>query len=531
MPVLSIAIPELETHAFYPICVQSIHKVIESIGLEKLFKNNIFIETGFSQPKNFNDTKHNATLNINKVRAQAEINTNPANLKWEHINFSHALEPIGFSHTTKDRDFQVVFYDPDSNIKLNEMVLPTYISLNCTMSILDRSIAYQIPSLLYRHYPPNMPSMEHISYDYPIPKPTIALLYTLFKLKRFNKPLSFKDYLDKSTGNNTQIAINRVHTKEELVMKKILIDSLFMLDYSDNKPNEVVVNRSVNQYDINFTIHLQFTRPDTLIMDYPVVIDNQLLPGNLIPEVLHKSEPISNLIGPYPINILNEAVDHYQKKYIEPVMIKFPDYDEWYPPLTSSIIQRKYRPWFSCIFTMDEDSEYTELPIGGVLDEELGYELHPLVKEILKRQGSKSFDTDCIFNITIFNDDLPVEKSYLSINEDLTIKVRCIDPRKVRRLVISELVDISKLNPVYTEVKSPNIDNIVNTPNKDEDDKYIVSNGKIISKEDIPVIGLYKEYQDYLSQYTSFKENVVKTDRIIGMNSDIIAKKNITYKK
>jgi hypothetical protein len=275
-------------------------------------------------------------------------------------------------------------------------------------------------------------------------------------IKRFNKPLSFKDYLDKSTGNNTQIAINRVHTKEELVMKKILIDSLFMLDYSDNKPNEVVVNRSVNQYDINFTIHLQFTRPDTLIMDYPVVIDNQLLPGNLIPEVLHRSEPISNLIGPYPINILNETVDHYQKKYIEPVMIRFPDYDEWYPPLTSSIIQRKYRPWFSCIFTMDEDSEYTELPIGGVLDEELGYELHPLVKEILKRQGSKSFDTDCIFNITVFNDDLPVEKSYLSIDEDLTIKVRCIDPRKVRRLVISELVDISKLNPVYTEVKSPN---------------------------------------------------------------------------
>ena len=225
MPILSIAVPELESHLYYNVIKQCVHKVIYDLGLENIFKSNIYIETGFSSPKNFNDGKHNATLNTNKIKAQAEININPSNLKWDNISFAHALEPIGFSHTNKDRDFEVVFYDPDNNVKLSEMHLPTYISINCTMSVLDRNLAYQIPSMIYRHYPPNMPSMEHISYDYPIPKPTIALLYTLYKLKRFSKPHSFREYLDLSTGHNCQFAINRVATKEELVMKKILIDN------------------------------------------------------------------------------------------------------------------------------------------------------------------------------------------------------------------------------------------------------------------------------------------------------------------
>lgn len=469
MPVLSIATPELESHVFYPAIKQACHKFLYDLNLQDIVGKNIFIETGFSQPKNYNDGKHNVKLNINKLRVQAEINTNPQSLKWDSISFKHFLSQ-GISHTTKNRDYQTIFYDPTCNIRIQEMSLPTYISLNCTLSILDRNQAYQVPSMIYRHYPPNIPTMDHISYDYPIPKPTIALVYTLYKLKRFNKPNSFRTWLEMCSGNNTQFAINRVATKEELVTKRILIDSLYMVDYQDNKPNEIVINRSPTQYDFNFTIHLQFSRPDLIIMDYPIVLDNRLLPGELIPDHLHRNEPIPNLIGPYPDNITNEYVDKYDHGRTKPVMIKFPDYDDWEIPTDCYLYtNNRYRPWFSCIFTMDEDSEYTELPIGGLLDEELGYQLHPMVKDILKMQGKLSFDDNSLFNITIFNDDIPVEKTYLQIDENLTIKVKCVDPAKTRRLVISELLNFKYLGPEFTILQpkiveiEPNIKKTITT--------------------------------------------------------------------
>lgn len=509
MPVLSIPTPELESHVFYPAIKQACHKFLYDLNLQDIVGKNIFIETGFSQPKNYNDGKHNVKLNINKLRVQAEINTNPQSLKWDNISFKHFLSQ-GISHTTKNRDYQTIFYDPTCNIRLQEMYLPTYISLNCTLTILDRNQAYQIPSMIYRHYPPNIPTMDHISYDYPIPKPTIALIYTLYKLKRFNKPNSFRTWLDMCSGRNTQFAINRVATKEELVTKKILIDCLYMVDYQDNKPNEIIINRSPTQYDFNFTIHIQFTRPDLIIMDYPIVLDNRLLPGELIPDHLHRNEPIPNLIGPFPDNITNTYVDIFDHKRTKPVLVKFPDYDDWNIPFDSHLYKNKFRPWFSCIFTMDEDSEYTELPIGGILDEELGYQLHPMVKEILKKQGELSFNDDSLFNITIFNDDIPVEKTYLSIDDELTIKVKCIDPTKIRRLVISELTDFKHLNKVFDEpiVKTVEIYPDTNNP----------TNPDVPEQPTVPPIKktvittLYDEILEIVNKYTPIPEETTNAN-------------------
>lgn len=454
MPVLSYITPELESHVFYPVIKQMGHKVIYDLAIENIIKNNILVETGFSTPKNFHDGKHNATLQLNKLRLQAEINTNPNNLKWPNISFYHNLT-YGISHTLKDRDYTIFFQDPTCGIKLYELWLPTYIQINCTLTLSDRNLAYQIPSMLYRKYAENNINHEHISYDYPLPKPIIALLFNLYKLKRFNKVDSFKKWLEICSDGNTQFSINRVNTKKELVMKKILIDSLFSLEYSEAKPNEVILNRGATQYEINFTMHIQFTRPDMGIIDYPIVLDNQLLPANLIPEELHRDEPLPNATGTINLPLWNEYLKGFNRvtnNKTKPVCVKFPYYDDWFVPSDSFLIQRSYRPWFSCIFTMDEENEYTELPMGGILDDDLGYEIHPVVKYILKEQGQESFYDDCIFNLAVFNNDIPVEKTYLKIDDDLNVSVKCIHKPIVRRIVLSEIQDLKYLNPKWLDL-------------------------------------------------------------------------------
>ena len=77
MPVLSYITPELDAHVYYPIIKQMGHKVIYDLAIDNIIKNNILIETGFSTPKNFNDGKHNPSLQLNKLKIQQKpINEN-----------------------------------------------------------------------------------------------------------------------------------------------------------------------------------------------------------------------------------------------------------------------------------------------------------------------------------------------------------------------------------------------------------------------------------------------------------------------
>lgn len=460
MPVLSATVPELESHLYFPVIKQMSHLVINSIDLKDIIKSNIFIETQHSTPKNFRDSKHNAVFQVDKLRAQANISLHPDQLKFERNDHSIWM-PYGISHTAIGHQLQLIFIDPKAHIEVYEHCMPTYIQINYTLSLLDRNIAYQIPSRLYRRYPTNMPFNMHMPYTFPIPKTIIALLYTLYKIKRFYKPDNFRQWLDVCTGHNAQFDINRVATKEELVSKKILIDPVCLLEYTEPKPNENLINRTVNQYDINFTVHIQFNRIDMLTIKYPIVVDNRLLPGDLIPHpAIDEQEPLQSADGPYDDagSIIGPFIYHsrYLNKYIarvKPVMVKFPEYDTWIVPNDSSVIQRKYRPWLSFIFTIDDEKTgLTELPLGGILDYDTNAELSPIVKEILKIQGDESFNDDTIFRLTVFNDDMQMEPSLLHMDENLTVTVPCKDLSTVRRMVLSEVSDLKYLNKKWEDL-------------------------------------------------------------------------------
>lgn len=449
MPLLHSAVSELESHIYIPIAKQTAHKVINDLNITKVINNNIFLELGFTTAKLFKDNNHAAQLQLNKLKAQVDVNTNPSNLRWDCLTFQHALGPIGMSYTNRKRDYITIFEDPISKISLLEMHLPTYIQLNCTLTIADRVLAYELPSLLYRQYPPQMVQAMHVTYDFPIPNDILSMIYSLWKLKRFNKEKSFRTWLNKCAKNNLQFDINRFADKEEIVFKKVLIDSLFLLEYTDTKPQEISINRSVVQYEINFTVHVQFMRPDMLMIDYPAVLDNRLLPENMIPQ-LHANEAIPNLSGPYPDNPIQDYIK--TTKAAKPVAIKFPFYDLWIMPASSILLHRSYKMWFSSIFLMAEETTITELPMGGLLDEENGYEFHPIVKEILKVQGKDSFQPDCIFNLSIFKDDVMIDPASLSIDGDLNVQVPCKDPTVERRIILSEITDKRFLNPKWEDL-------------------------------------------------------------------------------
>lgn len=449
MPILHSVVSETDIHVVDPVIHQLAHKLVDDLNLTKYIKNNIYIDTGFSAVKTTKDDNHSAILNRNQLKIQAEINITPNNTKWEATNFSHALEPIGMSYRNLSRDYPCIFNDPVNNIQLYEMFLPTSITLNCTLSVLQRTLAYEIPSLLYRRYPPGMTYAREIFYDVPIPKDIFSMLFSLWKYKRFDKENKFIDYLNKYS-NNFEFLIHRANNKKnELISKNIIINALVSTEYTDSKPEEVKINKMPVRYENKFTITVQFARPDMVVLKYPCVIDNTLLPDSLIGIPNKQESPMESIVGEYPQSSIDWYIRKTKSTYVDRTLVQFPYYDTWQVPGSSSILKKNYHPWFISLFLMDEDKEITELELGDILDEENGYEFHPILKEILKIQGSESFNNDVLFNLSVFNNGNEVDKNTLSIDENLTVSVPCKDLYKERRIVLSELTDIRKLNPKW----------------------------------------------------------------------------------
>lgn len=449
MPILHSVVSETDIHIVDPVIHQLAHKVIDDLNLTRYIKNNIYIDTGFSAVKTTRDDNHSAILNRNQLKVQAEINITPNSVKWESTNFSHALEPAGMIQRNLARDYPCIFNDTLNNIQIYEMLLPTYINLNCTLSLMERTLAYEVPSLLYRRYPPGMTYAREIFYDIPIPKDIFSMLFSLWKHKKYNKEEKFIDYINKYS-NNFEFLINRVNNKKnELISKNVIINALVSTEYTDSKPEEIKINKMPLNYEIKFTIGIQFARPDMLVLKYPCVIDNTLLPESLIVNPNKQESPMESIQGYYPQSSIDWYIDRTKVNYVDRTLIQFPYYDNWQVPGSSSIMKKSYHPWFISLFLMDEDKEKTILELGDILDEENGYEFHPILKEILKIQGNDSFRNDVLFNLSVFNNNNEVERSTLSMDDNLNVSVPCIDLYKERRIVLSELTDIRRLNPKW----------------------------------------------------------------------------------
>lgn len=455
MPRVYSPVSEIDTHIVLPVATQITHKIVNELHYQYILGDRIYIDTGWTATMNHR-INHVFINRQNLLKVTVET-LHPSNMTWDFTSFRY---PTG--HMIQTPHIQDIFpdllVDKQGRITLKEMILPMCINLNGTMMFKNRDQAYEFQSLMYRRFSPGMVFTEVISYDYPIPNDILAMIYSLYKLRKFDRqPLKFKEWMDICSSKMCNFDINRTATSSELVVKKVLINPLVTINHTEDKPVENKRNKAVTQYDCNFTVNIQFQRPDMLTLEYPCVIDNELVPSNMI--VTPKEDnPIESLDAPYPLKILEAQMRQTSVKGVEPYCIQCPYYDTWQTPYTP-LRARSYKPMFIAMFLLEElpEEEKTEENKNNKyrdkividLDNDLGdgYELHPKVKKMLKIQKHESFFRDCVFNISVFVDDHIVGFENLQIDENLKVTIPVSqDIHKERRIVISEISDLRYLN-------------------------------------------------------------------------------------
>lgn len=453
MPVRYSPITEMTEHIHDVVVKQMVHKILNDINPLTPMDNKLYIDTSYSVAQQATDNDHSTIFRNNKIMVKAHPNTNPSNVKWDAAGVAvHTGQYIN-KHDLGNK-YPPVFVDPVSSIRLLEMAVPAYVAMEFEIELVSRDQAYEIPTLLYRRFSGGHVYTETVKYDYPIPQDILVSLYGLYKLRRFTKNpnLSFWDYLTAGSQGIIQRNVSRseVNRNVELIIPKTNIYCTVQLEYTEDKPEEVKNGRSPNAYQTRFVLHMQYNRVDCMCLQYPHVVDNQMIPEFLILK-RDTDIPFRNLDGTFPEK---EQEEQFRVQNIgpRPTPIVLPYYDDWMIP-RGIVYKKSYREFLiaGCIVN-ETPGEMTAENLSGILDTDEGYRLHPTIVEVLKRQGQKSFRDDCLVRIEVFANDIPIEVEQLELTEDLTLKFPGFNIHKQYRIVLYEITDIRFLNPEWYDL-------------------------------------------------------------------------------
>lgn len=441
------AISEQTEHVFDVVTRQMIHKILIDLGPLPEIDNYITIDNGYNAPQNTSNEQHGIILANDKLHVTVANNTNPRSLKWDTLTGLHMTGQY-VSKKQSIEQFRPIYADKLIDVVLSEMTVPCSMSLDFNIQLLDRDQAYSLPAEIFRRYAPGLVYTELISYDYPIPIDIVSMLYSIFKMRKFSTPITFKQYIAGCSNNKFQCVVPRANTKNqvELVYPKQLINVVTTIEYTEEKPEAIKVQRAAGGYEVKFTVHFQFERADMLTLKYPCIVDNVLVPEIMLPKQ-NSSRPMPSMDGPYPLFGMNNAIKSLEK--IKPSAIRMPAYDDWLIPQELAFA-RSYREFLTAAFLIDETAPdgYTEIDLCDDLTGEGDY-LHPTVIEILKIQKRESFRVDCIFHVDVYLGDCIIEPSTITITDDFKLRVPCVDIHKPHRIMLSEITDVKYLDPKW----------------------------------------------------------------------------------
>lgn len=435
MPIRDLLIPEASSAILEPISTQITYNVLERLGLNTSFGENVYITNDYTKPSVTSDENHNALISRDRCDVKMTVAWNPSETKYDVNSFKYT-QAYGVFRTL-DRSLIPIFWDKTAAIQLTEHQVPCSMALEFTMQFKNRETAFLAISAINNTSLKDSVINEHVlSYSYPISVDMFQSLYELFKLRQDFINLDFWTYLKHYSGGGVQYLQQRTGTQVELVIKRQDLKALGVLEYTQNSPSVQDENRGIDRFVVDFSYTIQFARPDVLRLQFPVVVGNRPVPEKMIRKSQHQFDLAAGYfqeasIGGY-LNTLKSPTS---------VVIRLPTYDDFRPPQQPAAVEG-FVEFFTSAFYLDS-TPTTQI---NLLDLGSNLQLHDTVVSLMKLQGRELFETRGLFNVSIYCNGLPVDLSCLTIDENLVITLAMQNRQRRYHLVLSEATLLKNLS-------------------------------------------------------------------------------------
>lgn len=443
MLTLTSSVPELAVHVFEPIMRQITHKIVYDIGMAAKLDNKFYYITDQTSSSKSTDENNNPTLRENRLTCTMRPNMNADSSKWEMATPSHFNGRYISDRDMGERD--PVFWDTSLGMVLSEHTVPCMMTFECVMTFKENSDAYQAMSRMNRYYGNTEKiSINNLVFDYALPKDVYYIIYLIYKMNGGLQE-NFVDYLKTCSCNDIDVLVNRYNSAlKELSVSKTACNGLATIEMTQDKPTEEKINQTPLTYNLEFVITLQFERVDLLILRYPPVVRNVLVPDYAV--FVEPDKQWGNIVAFHPYinmeNYLKREMEYPQKErgVVKTVnCIRFPWYDRWMLPANSPLRALGYKPFFISIVLLDDienEAGSTMIDLSAPLD---GYRSFvPEVIQMFQDIGSMTLFMEDYVNISVYANDKLVEPTMLEFTDGVHLNILNRDISKVYRLVISE---------------------------------------------------------------------------------------------
>ena len=443
---LSRVVSESMIHIIEPIADQSLRFVIGRLGISGLMEE-IQIVSDFREVSKATDDNKNAKLIDYRVRAKLNPSVNPNNNKWDGyktaIDLGNGNAIVRQEDVTRKkrpwtgndftgRDYSI-FHDENLFVDITEWNVGSTLSMEVKMDFHDLTPAQDALSAIFATFTNgDMVGYVPVQYDYPIPEDiqlVLKKIYWMSDMEKSNE--AYAEWLNKKSIGFLSWNTNRNNINvRELVGLKNNTQALFLIECSQDQP-EVGNNR----FTVNFNLTVQYSRTNRLIMDYPIIINNQLLPFDYVP--CTKEERQMNR-GPFMWQ--NSAVNlywHQQYKRDNPIPAMYPWWDKWELPYHSIIAKKGFRPIFIAAITLDDVDDPEGVTILDLKEGLPGYTLRDDLLQMLAKLKDRALHfAGTYINVAVFAHDYQVNPNLVEF-DGRYLKLLSRQKGSIYRLVIS----------------------------------------------------------------------------------------------
>jgi hypothetical protein len=313
------------------------------------------------------------------------------------------------AHVFKDTHLDVYMWPLKNRVKY---------TVNVKYVASDRTSAQTWYTNIKRKYSQGVTEYLHdVSYSYPIPHNHMYKLGKIYDIRQQVSPINevVGAYLKRCFSKNMTVITNQIGNNSEFVIKEKQIRILGYCDFAENPPVPEKENDS-GVHSISFNYNFDYDRVEQVVMAYPFMIHNQVVPEILRPPItFFGTEDVNANLSTLEVLHQQFSYDLNTAKTIQSIPgIPIPIFDDWLPNFKHRDMSNLLR----IMLDVNLSNKHAVLDLNNLGD----WALDPLVLDYLRDTPINHLKPyDSVINIALYKRHSLYDVSDLMMTNQLMV--------------------------------------------------------------------------------------------------------------
>lgn len=430
MPTVALEVPETYDSITRPIVTGMVKDLIDQFGLPNDTSIRYLGNVGEAAQRGSQLTDHRSGSSF-PFTERVDVNLEEQYLEEGVLNTS-----------VKRHDNNPVFLDPQLLVSMKPVYVKTEATITFRYRTQSKTQAHQWRDALRRRMTQGTQANLHeLIYHYPIPGIIHKILEEIHSKRETVAGYgdSFTDWLRNHYDSRMTVLSNLDGSRGIVAIpeKQIQVQGWFSFESEPDQPDK---DNEGDAWIVEFNYTFQYDKVTSVVLDYPIVVHNQLLDDKYI-DFEKAYNPYNVPRRPSHTGRLNDAFSRINYNPDSAFKgVNLPTFDDWTPRGKS----KRDTPIFTSLIGVELDNPTQIVNLMELGDISL---TQSVINFIFRERQYLTTYLASVFHITFYKGRMPVSAEDIYIDEHLNVVARApLDPRDVHHVRLSVIHDLKNLS-------------------------------------------------------------------------------------